>query len=196
MRRLDPITSSPAATAKGLSTPQPSKQTNLWNVLGSAPGIPRRGCSPDPRSGNGGRGPGEATGGPFPGSQRRSRRTLHERKSENSEDQNKRRAQDLTNEVMRPAKRPASSQKTRRDHTQKQRKPSEQCSEGFQEIEAGDNLLSHRVTPAVPSAPEGLTSVFGMGTGGTPRLSSPAKVMHLITLSQCAEWDAGRRCSH
>ena len=26
-------------------------------------------------------------------------------------------------------------------------------------------LLSHRVTPAVPSALEGLTSVFGMGTG-------------------------------
>ena len=46
---------------------------------------------------------------------------------------------------------------------------------------AGDNLLSHRVAPAVPSAPEGLTSVFGMGTGGTPRLSSPAKVTLLTS---------------
>ena len=32
----------------------------------------------------------------------------------------------------------------------------------------GNDLLSHRVTPAVPSAHEGLTTVFGMGTGVTP----------------------------
>ena len=36
----------------------------------------------------------------------------------------------------------------------------------------GDDLLSHGL-PAVPSAQEGLTSVFGMGTGGTPLLWSP-----------------------
>ena len=60
---------------------------------------------------------------------------------------------------------------------------------------AGDNLLSHRVAPAVPSAPEGLTSVFGMGTGGTPRLSSPAKVMYPHPCL-ATEWDAGRRYSH
>ena len=43
--------------------------------------------------------------------------------------------------------------------------------------EAGNYLLSHTREGAVPSAQEGLTSVFGMGTGGTPPLSSPAKVM-------------------
>jgi hypothetical protein len=32
----------------------------------------------------------------------------------------------------------------------------------------GNDLLSHRVTAAVPSAREGLTSVFGMGTGVSP----------------------------
>ena len=35
----------------------------------------------------------------------------------------------------------------------------------------GNDLLSH--LKAVPSAQEGLTSVFGMGTGGTPPLSLP-----------------------
>jgi hypothetical protein len=34
----------------------------------------------------------------------------------------------------------------------------------------GNYLLSHRVTSAVPSAPKGLTSVFGMGTGVSPSL--------------------------
>src|SRR5262249_31131810 len=33
---------------------------------------------------------------------------------------------------------------------------------------SGSVLLSHRVSPAVPSALEGLTSVFGMGTGVAP----------------------------
>ncbi len=33
------------------------------------------------------------------------------------------------------------------------------------ETEAGDGLLSHEVSLAVPSALTGLTSVFGMGTG-------------------------------
>ncbi len=37
----------------------------------------------------------------------------------------------------------------------------------------GDDLLSHRVAPAVPSALRGLTSVFGMGTGMALSLSSP-----------------------
>ena len=36
----------------------------------------------------------------------------------------------------------------------------------------GNDLLSHGRT-AVPSAQEGLTTVFGMGTGGTPLLWSP-----------------------
>ena len=34
----------------------------------------------------------------------------------------------------------------------------------------GSDLLSHEVAPAVPSAVEGLTAVFGMGTGVTPLL--------------------------
>ena len=34
-------------------------------------------------------------------------------------------------------------------------------------ITAGSDLLSHTVARAVPSAVSGLTSVFGMGTGGT-----------------------------
>ena len=33
---------------------------------------------------------------------------------------------------------------------------------------SGNDLLSHRVSPAVPSALEGLTSEFGMGSGVTP----------------------------
>jgi hypothetical protein len=37
----------------------------------------------------------------------------------------------------------------------------------------GNVLLSHQVTLAVPSALEGLTAVFGMGTGVTPPLWSP-----------------------
>jgi hypothetical protein len=34
----------------------------------------------------------------------------------------------------------------------------------------GSDLLSHKASLAVPSAVEGLTSVFGMGTGVTPPL--------------------------
>jgi hypothetical protein len=37
----------------------------------------------------------------------------------------------------------------------------------------GDDLLSHRVSPAVPSALAGLTSLFGMGRGVSPPPSSP-----------------------
>jgi hypothetical protein len=39
----------------------------------------------------------------------------------------------------------------------------------------GDFLLSHAVARAVPSAPAGLTSVFGMGTGVTLPTKSPEK---------------------
>ena len=37
----------------------------------------------------------------------------------------------------------------------------------------GSYLLSQRVAPQVPSAWEGLTAVFGMGTGGSLPLSPP-----------------------
>ena len=35
-------------------------------------------------------------------------------------------------------------------------------------VHAGDDLLSHMVPHAVPSALKGLTAVFGMGTGVSP----------------------------
>jgi hypothetical protein len=38
---------------------------------------------------------------------------------------------------------------------------------------AGNDLLSHTLSRAVTSAQRGLTSVFGMGTGGTPAVRSP-----------------------
>ena len=45
--------------------------------------------------------------------------------------------------------------------------------EAFCHINPGDDLLSHAVTRAVPWALEGLTTVFGMGTGVTPPVKSP-----------------------
>jgi hypothetical protein len=38
---------------------------------------------------------------------------------------------------------------------------------------SGNVLLSHTLARAVPSGLQGLTAVFGMGTGGTPALQSP-----------------------
>src|SRR5580765_1762838 len=40
-------------------------------------------------------------------------------------------------------------------------------------LNAGNYLLSHTLSRAVQSAQRGLTSVFGMGTGGTPAVRSP-----------------------
>ena len=42
----------------------------------------------------------------------------------------------------------------------------------------GSDLLSHPVARAVPSALEGLTSVFGMGTGVAPPLWPPGTPKH------------------
>ena len=39
--------------------------------------------------------------------------------------------------------------------------------DGGVHIKAGGDVLSHRVSSAVPSVLEGLTTVFGMGTGVT-----------------------------
>jgi hypothetical protein len=44
---------------------------------------------------------------------------------------------------------------------------------------AGDHLISHTLTRAVPSAQRGLTSVFGMGTGVTLVVNSPANCRNL-----------------
>src|SRR5829696_8882771 len=46
-------------------------------------------------------------------------------------------------------------------------------SRAFRLNNPGDFLLSHAVSRAVPSAPAGLTSVFGMGTGVTLPTKSP-----------------------
>jgi hypothetical protein len=46
----------------------------------------------------------------------------------------------------------------------------------------GNVLLSHQVALAVPLAMEGLTAVFGMGTGVTPPPRSPGKSV-AVTLS-------------
>ena len=50
---------------------------------------------------------------------------------------------------------------------------------GAKKIESGDVLLSRAVASQVPSACGGLTSVFGMGTGGTLQLLSPETFIRL-----------------
>ena len=47
-------------------------------------------------------------------------------------------------------------------------------------MESGGDLLSRTVTSQVPSALKGLTSVFGMGTGGTPSSLPPEMVSFFI----------------
>ena len=51
-------------------------------------------------------------------------------------------------------------------------------------LESGDDLLSRAVSSQVPSALRGLTSVFGMGTGGTLLPLSPEIVFHFLCLFQ------------
>ena len=45
------------------------------------------------------------------------------------------------------------------------------------EKKSGGDLLSHKVTPAVSSARQGLTSVFGMGTGVTLAAKPPENLI-------------------
>jgi hypothetical protein len=52
----------------------------------------------------------------------------------------------------------------------------------FAETNAGDHLISHTLPRAVPSAQRGLTSVFGMGTGGTLAVYSPANLRHWCSM--------------
>src|ERR1700756_5286487 len=47
----------------------------------------------------------------------------------------------------------------------------------FVDANAGDYLISHTLSRAVPSAQRGLTSVFGMGTGVTLAVCSPANLL-------------------
>ena len=59
----------------------------------------------------------------------------------------------------------------------KQQSPLEVTRAGFAFNNPGDFLLSHAVSRAVPSAPAGLTSVFGMGTGVTLPTKSPENLL-------------------
>ena len=43
--------------------------------------------------------------------------------------------------------------------------PTDKCCRRAFEVKAGDVVLSHTISRAVPSALRGLTTVFGMGTG-------------------------------
>ena len=56
------------------------------------------------------------------------------------------------------------------------------CKLGF-EKKPGSVLLSHPVSRAVPSALEGLTSVFEMGTGVTLLPSPPGKLYKISVLT-------------
>ena len=55
---------------------------------------------------------------------------------------------------------------------------------GLQKQKPGSVLLSHLVSKAVPSALEGLTAVFGMGTGVSPPLSPPGKYQYVSKFSR------------
>src|SRR6476646_1200000 len=57
----------------------------------------------------------------------------------------------------------------------------------------GDDLLSHTLSRTVQSALRGLTSVFGMGTGGTPAVRSPQDQHSALSrqhLAKPREWNA------
>src|ERR1700757_4392103 len=58
----------------------------------------------------------------------------------------------------------------------KRKRPSRFLSTAF--IYAGNDLLSHTLSRAVQSALRGLTSVFGMGKGGSPAARSPTTCSH------------------
>ena len=56
------------------------------------------------------------------------------------------------------------------------------------ELKAGDVVLSHRVSSAVPSALRGLTTVFGMGTGVTLAAKPPTK-RETMRFGELGEWE-------
>src|SRR5208283_4503415 len=61
------------------------------------------------------------------------------------------------------------------------------------DIIAGDHLISHTVTRAVPSAQRGLTSVFGMGTGDPSQYGHRQVVRGDIRVPSSAAADEGTR---
>src|SRR3954462_13206682 len=56
-------------------------------------------------------------------------------------------------------------------------------SPGVFQRDAGDGLLSRVLSNGVPSALQGLTTVFGMGTGVAPALQSPAIIKMTLDCS-------------
>src|SRR5437660_3216349 len=68
--------------------------------------------------------------------------------------------------------------RARSSASRKKVKPArEVISRGFSFNNPGGFLLSHAVARAVPSAPRGLTSVFGMGTGVTLSTQPPENLI-------------------
>ena len=61
--------------------------------------------------------------------------------------------------------------------------PAQKTSWGSQKTNPGNDLLSHMVAHAVPSAPKSLTSEFGMGSGMASSISLPEnfRVVHART---------------
>jgi hypothetical protein len=62
---------------------------------------------------------------------------------------------------------------------QKTKNSDEPCGSSESFVNPGNDLVSHAVTRAVPSALRGLTSVFGMGTGVTLSVRSPENFKNL-----------------
>ena len=54
----------------------------------------------------------------------------------------------------------------------------------FDQLNPGDDRLSHAVSRAVPWALEGLTTVFGMGTGVSPPVWSPENCLQAAVSDQ------------
>ena len=68
----------------------------------------------------------------------------------------------------------------------KLKKPAQVSLSGLVFNNPGGFLLSHAVARAVPSAPRGLTSVFGMGTGVTLSTQPPEKRFDFgLLISNC-----------
>ena len=65
------------------------------------------------------------------------------------------------------------------DSAPRQKKKGPGTGPGPSRIIPGDVLLSHAVYREVPSGLEGLTAVFGMGTGVAPPLRSPGNSISL-----------------
>jgi hypothetical protein len=54
---------------------------------------------------------------------------------------------------------------------------------GLSKEKAGDVVLSHTISRAVPSAQRGLTTVFGMGTGVTLAVKPPTNMKRVWIVS-------------